>query len=169
MTERTLVIMRHAKAEQPVSAAEADIDRPLTARGRLDAKAAGVWLALHRIAPDLVLCSPSTRTRSTWHEVAIGFSDGPIAAYPNVRYEADLYHAGVNAALKLIRDVPAEVGTVLLIGHNPTVSALSLRLDDATGRAASVLKTGGIAVHSIDATWADWSSAPLTASHTARG
>ena len=163
---RTLVIMRHAKADRPE--AVADIDRPLTTRGRADAKAAGVWLALHRIAPQLVLCSPSTRTRSTWHEVAIGFSDGPIAAYPNVRYETDLYYAGVNAALSLIRAVSTDVDTVLLIGHNPTVSALSQRLDDAAGRASFGLKTGGLAVHSVPTEWADLAAAPLTATHTAR-
>lgn len=164
---RTLVILRHAKADRPESTE--DIDRPLTTRGRADAKAAGVWLALHGIAPDLVLCSPSTRTRSTWHEVAIGFSDGPIAAYPNVRYEADLYYAGVNAALALLRAVPAEVETVLLIGHDPTVSALSQRLDDTSTRAAPGLRTSGIAVHAVDTDWADLAVAPLTAAHTSRG
>jgi phosphohistidine phosphatase len=163
---RTLVIMRHAKAEQPGSAA--DIDRPLTTRGRADARAAGVWLGLHRIAPELVLCSPSTRTRSTWHEVAIGFSDGPVAAYPNVRYENDLYYSGVNAVLALIRAVEADVGTVLVIGHNPTVSALSQRLDDAAGRASAGLKTSGIAVHSVPTEWPDLAVAPVTALHTAR-
>lgn len=163
---RTLVIMRHAKADQPESAG--DIDRPLTTRGRADANAAGAWLAAQHIAPDLVLCSPATRTRSTWHEVAIGFSDGPVAAHPNVRYETDLYYSGVNAALALIRAVPADVDTVLVIGHNPTVSALSQRLDDATGRADIGLKTSGLAVHSVPGEWADLAAAPLTASHTAR-
>jgi len=163
---RTLVIMRHAKADRPASVA--DIDRPLTTRGRADAKSAGIWLALHRIAPELVLCSPSTRTRSTWHEVAIGFSDGPVAAYPNVRYESDLYYSGVNATLALIRAVPPDVDTVLVIGHNPTVSALSQRLDDAAGRANIGLKTSGLAVHSVPGEWADVAMAPLTAVHTAR-
>ena len=163
---RTLVIMRHAKADRPESVA--DIDRPLTTRGRADAKAAGIWLALHRIAPELVLCSPSTRTRSTWHEVAIGFSDGPVAAYPNVRYESDLYYSGVNATLSLIRAVPSDVDTVLVIGHNPTVSALTQRLDDAAGRASIGLKTSGLAVHSVPGEWADVATAPLTAVHTAR-
>src|ERR1051326_1928733 len=97
---RTLVIMRHAKAEPLVSGT--DFDRPLTTRGRADATAAGAWLAAGRIAPDLVICSPAARTRGTWHGVAIGFTDGPIAASPTVRYEQSLYDAGLSNALDQI-------------------------------------------------------------------
>jgi phosphohistidine phosphatase len=159
---RTLVIMRHAKAEQLVSGA--DFDRPLTARGRSDATAAGAWLAAGRIAPQLVICSPAARTRATWHGVAIGFADGPVAASPTVRYEPALYDAGLSSALDLLRAVPAGTTAVLLIGHNPAVSALSARLDDkATG-----LRTAGLAVHDVTTAWADLAAAKLTRTHTAR-
>ena len=64
MSERTLVILRHAKAERPAELADAD--RPLTQRGHADAAAAGAWLAARGYRPDLVLCSPAKRTRQTW-------------------------------------------------------------------------------------------------------
>jgi phosphohistidine phosphatase len=68
VTVRTLVILRHAKAT-PYRGDDSDVDRPLTARGRADATAAGHWLAAHDLRPDLVLCSPARRTRETWAAV----------------------------------------------------------------------------------------------------
>jgi phosphohistidine phosphatase len=67
-----------------------------------------------------------------------------------------------------IRRVDDEVETLLVIGHNPTVSGLSMRLDDARIRAAGGLRTAGIAVHRVTVPWADLTAADMTAEHTAR-
>lgn len=165
MTRRTLVILRHAKADRPATAA--DIDRPLTERGHADAAAAGAWLAARGYRPDLVLCSPAKRTRQTWHGVAVALA-GP--AVPEVRYERELYYSGPAQALALVRAVPAEAASVLLIGHNPTMSLLSAALDPAAGRDSDGLRTSGIAVHMLDGEWPDWApgTAPVAAIQTAR-
>jgi phosphohistidine phosphatase len=162
---RTLVILRHAKADRP--AGVADIDRPLTERGHADAAAAGAWLASRGYAPDLVLCSPARRTRQTWHGVALALTGGPA---PEVRYEPDLYADGVDDALDLLATVPEAAGTVLLIGHNPTVSTLSALLDEDATRDSDGLRTSGIAVHVRDGDWATWSTgqAPLVVTGTPR-
>jgi phosphohistidine phosphatase len=162
---RTLVILRHAKAERP--AGVADIDRPLTQRGHADATAAGAWLASRGYAPDLVLCSPAKRTRQTWHGVATAFSS---ATAPTVRYEPALYDEGVGHAMRLLRTLPDEVGTVLLIGHNPTVSALSALLDRSPARDSEGLRTSGIAVHTLAGSWSGYApgAAPLVVTGTAR-
>jgi len=164
MAERTLVILRHAKAERP--AGTPDEDRPLTQRGHADAAAAGAWLAARGYRPDLVLCSPSKRTRQTWRGVAVALAGGPE---PEVRYEPELYHGGVAEALDLVREIPTEVGSVLLVGHNPTVSLLSALLDRAAGPDDG-LRTCGIAVHRRVGEWADFGpdAAPVTATRTAR-
>jgi phosphohistidine phosphatase len=168
VTERVLIIMRHAKAEQ--SAYKRDIDRTLTERGNADARAAGVWLAGQDITPDAVLCSPSVRTRGTWHGVAIGMAETvETMQAPTVTYEPELYEAGVAAALDLIRATGDDVTTLLVIGHNPTMSGLSYRLDDARMRAAGGLRTSGIAVHRSTTTWGEVTTAAMTAEHTARG
>jgi phosphohistidine phosphatase len=161
---RTLVILRHAKAERP--AGVADIDRRLTGRGHADAAAAGAWLAAHGYTPDLVLCSPAKRTRQTWHGVALALT----ARAPEVRYESGLYEDGVREALELLKGVPDEIGTVLLVGHNPTVSLLSALFDRAADRDSDGLRTSGIAVHTRDGDWSDWraGSAPVVASATPR-
>jgi len=166
MTSRTLVIMRHAKAEQSESLP--DVKRQLTSRGRDDARAAGAWLGAQQLAPDVVLCSPSMRTRGTWHEVAIGLAESDTRVSPTVQYDDDLYVAGVNATLELIRGLPSDATVALVIGHNPTVSAVSLRLDEHAARSAAGLRTSGLAVHNVDGDWADCFAAPMTMEHTAR-
>src|SRR3546814_9831656 len=59
---RELILLRHAHAEPPATG-QSDLDRPLSAEGNAEAEAAGRWLQEQRLAPDLVLCSPSRRTR----------------------------------------------------------------------------------------------------------
>jgi phosphohistidine phosphatase len=165
MRQRTLVILRHAKADRP--AAVADLDRPLTGRGHADAAVAGAWLASRGYRPDLVLCSPSKRTRQTWHGVAVVLAGSPA---PEVRYEPALYYDSADEALDLVQLVPEKVGAVLLIGHNPGVSILSTLLDDSSGRDSDGLRTSGIAVHQLDGDWTGYArgGAPVIATHTAR-
>ncbi|MCU7728225.1 histidine phosphatase family protein [Actinoplanes sp. KI2] len=172
MTDRTLVILRHSKAETPGEGP--DFDRRLTARGETDADAAGAWLADERIRPDLVLCSPATRTRQTWQGVSIALTQahpGPVS--PEVRYEKGLYSGGRTEVFDLLRTVPDTVRTVLLVGHNPTVSEVSIMLipDDQWDGREVELPTSGLAVHRTDAGWSETSpgSMRLIERHTARG
>jgi phosphohistidine phosphatase len=162
---RTLVILRHAKADRP--AGVPDVDRPLTERGHADAAAAGAWLAARGYPPDLVLCSPARRTRQTWHGVAMALS---AARAPEVRYEAAIYHDGVADVLDLLKGVPETAGSVLLIGHNPTVSLLSTLLDRDSDRDSDGLRTSGLAVHAQDGDWSAWGpgTAELVATATPR-
>jgi phosphohistidine phosphatase len=165
MSERTLVILRHAKAERP--AESADVDRPLTERGHADAGAAGAWLAAHGYHPDLVLCSPARRTRQTWHGIAVALTPNGAT---EVRYEPSVYEAGPSGLLTLIQAIEPRFHTVLLIGHNPTMSLLSAMLDPTAPRDSDGLRTSGLTVHSGPAQWADFApaGAPVVAAHTGR-
>lgn len=161
---RTLVLLRHAKADRP--AGLSDTDRPLTDRGHADAAAAGAWMVNHGYVPDLVLCSPARRTRQTWHGVAVALAG---AGSPVVRYERSLYEGAPAELLALIRSVEPEFRTVLIIGHNPTISQLSEQLDTGGGEVDSDgLRTCGIAVHQPEADWPETDTAKLVAAHTAR-
>jgi phosphohistidine phosphatase len=164
MTVRTLVLLRHAKAANPDRMV--DHDRPLTARGHADAAAAGAWLVARGLRPDRVLCSPARRTRETWHSVRVALGDG---AQPEVVLAPALYDSGAAAALELIRATTAAIGVLMVVGHNPTVSAISTILAPDTD-VEDGLRTAGMAVHSIDGDWIDCrpGRAPLTATHTAR-
>jgi phosphohistidine phosphatase len=170
MTDRTLVLLRHAKAEQAPGLP--DEDRPLTGRGHADSAAAGAWLARHGYLPGLVLCSPARRTRQTWHGVAVALADaaGDIEA-PDVHLERDIYAGSPESLLALVQGADQAVRTILLVGHNPTISYLSALLEPGTATDSEGLRTAGIAVHGVDGAWSACvpGGAPLIASHTARG
>jgi phosphohistidine phosphatase len=161
---RTLVLLRHAKAEHPAEGS--DFDRRLTTRGTADATAAGAWLASSQLMPDLVLCSPAARTRETWSGVS-----EPLGS-PEVRFEQSLYEGGRTEVFDLLRALPTKVRTVLLIGHNPTVSEVSLLLipDPEWDGQQIALKTSGLAVHTTEAEWSSTEpgSMHLASRHTAR-
>ncbi|MEG3628021.1 SixA phosphatase family protein [Streptomyces poriticola] len=141
---RRLVVLRHAKSARP--AGVADHDRPLAGRGRRDAPAAGRALAEADRLPDLALCSTATRARATW-ELASAEWGTP----PPVRLEPRLYAADVPELLAVVREVPDEVGTLLVVGHNPGLEDLVLELaadglDDTLDRVRVKFPTSAIAV-----------------------
>ncbi|GAA3449138.1 SixA phosphatase family protein [Dactylosporangium matsuzakiense] len=157
MTERTLILLRHAKAADPDDYAT-DIERPLAPRGRRDAAAAGAWLKEQDLRPEAVLCSPAVRTRQTLAELGL---DAPVV------YEHRIYTGPALDTLELIQQTAASVATLLLVGHNPTISDLSNELYSASLDSTG-LSTSGLAVHRFEGTWASLTRAPLAAAHTAR-
>jgi phosphohistidine phosphatase len=165
MTDRILVLLRHAKAAHPEGVV--DLERALTPRGHADAAVAGGWLATKRLIPQVVMCSPSRRTRETWHGVALAL--GADASGVTVLYDPILYDAGqAQPLLDLVSATDSAVSGLLLIGHNPTISMLSSLLDP--GAPDDGLRTCGIAVHAVPGGWRDLKpgGAPLTASVAAR-
>lgn len=168
---RRIVLLRHAKAGPPDSGPDAD--RGLSQRGQRDAVAAGQWLAEQGLRPDVVICSPASRTRQTWAGVARSLGGAP----PQVRYEPAVYGGSAGRLLKLIRAVDPATGTVLLIGHNPTITDLSdLLLPSQGSDPAGMdqpygLRTSGLAVHRFEGDWAGLAAgtAPVQTRHTARG
>ncbi|MBS0999895.1 histidine phosphatase family protein [Acetobacter persici] len=134
---RRLLLLRHAEAASPPGgdfSEEADLARALTAEGRLAASRCGAWLRARALAPDLVLCSPARRTRETLAALA---PFQPPPALP-IRFCPEIYEAPPAALLACIRQAPADARTVLLVGHNPGISALARWLDPQ----AEVLEQG---------------------------
>jgi len=167
---RTLVIMRHAKAE---ASAPSDLERRLTERGHADAEEAGSWLALRGIAADDAIVSGAARTAETWEDVATGAGwELEVAQYVDA-----LYTAGTDTALDLIRETDDGIGTLVVIGHNPTIGLLAQLLDDGDGddEAANAMVAGfptsALAVYSYDGDWSELeaASATLVGFHVGRG
>jgi phosphohistidine phosphatase len=115
--DRTLVLLRHAKAERVPG--KADLDRELTARGHRDAMAAGEWLAQHVPPIDRVVCSTSVRARQTWE----GVRRGGVSA-TSVDLRAEVYDAAPGTLLDVVRGAPEQVRCLLLVGHAPGVPLL---------------------------------------------
>ncbi|MGW3144412.1 MULTISPECIES: SixA phosphatase family protein [Streptomyces] len=141
---RRLVVLRHAKSAWPEGVP--DHQRPLAPRGRRDAPAAGRALVESDCLPDLALCSTAVRARQTW-ELASGQWGTP----PPVRHDRRLYAADAEDLLDVVREVPPEVETLLLVGHNPGLEDLVLdlagdALDDALDQVRTKFPTSAIAV-----------------------
>jgi phosphohistidine phosphatase len=146
---RTLVLMRHAKSDYPDGVP--DHDRPLAARGIREAGLAGDWLRDTAPTIDAVLCSTATRTRQTLQRTGIA---APVS------YLERLYGATPAAMIGEINQVDEAVNTLLVVGHEPTVSQVSLGLaahpgsdPDAIQRIETKYPTSGIAVLRVPGTW----------------
>ncbi|MGJ3508552.1 SixA phosphatase family protein [Enemella sp. A6] len=114
MKSRRVIVMRHSKSSWKDNLP--DHERPLAGRGRRDGKAAGELFERLGLRPDLVLCSTSTRTRQTLERLVLGGAEAEPVHYSEAIYDAD-----GSDLLEVIRDTPAEVRTLLLIGHWPAV------------------------------------------------
>lgn len=146
-----LYLLRHAKAV-PAEEGSADRDRPLEPRGRRAAQAMGTWIGEHHLLPDLILCSPSLRTRQTLDIITPGF-----ARPPKIVLEDALYLAPGERLLARLRRVPASSERVLVVGHNPGLHELALLLSEsASGRLLAQLgafPTGALARFEVNVPW----------------
>jgi len=148
-----LLLLRHAKTER-AAAGERDHDRKLTARGRADAPLIGAYMVRHRLLPDVALTSPAARAEETLLHVAAAFTK-----QPRILREERIYNASPETLVGLIRET-RDAKTLLLVGHNPGLHELALRLiasgDTATReRLNEKLPTSGLVV--IDFAFDDWS------------
>ncbi|MGJ6965080.1 SixA phosphatase family protein [Streptosporangium sp. G11] len=141
MTARTLVVLRHAKAVH--TSGLADRERPLTDVGERDALRVGAALADMDLTPDLVLCSPSVRTRQT-ADLALPGAE--------ILIEPAIYEAYSDELLTLIRRSDPEVRTLVLVGHNPGVHELVRQLTTVDGDTG--FPPGAFAVIEVDGEWA---------------
>ena len=165
---RRLVLLRHAKSSWEDDLPDAE--RPLAPRGRRDAAAAGHWLAEHVGRPDLVLCSTSVRTRQTWALAAEAEPD--VLGPASVRFEQAIYEAWSDTLLSLVRGLPSEVTTAVLVGHGPGLPDLADRLNRGSGSGPlAAFKTSAIAVFGVTGSWdaLDPGTATLSAFALPRG
>ncbi|MCW2660223.1 MAG: hypothetical protein JWP83_1375 [Mycobacterium sp.] len=141
--------MRHAKSDYP--AGVADHERPLAPRGIREAGLAGDWLRANVPTIDGVLCSTATRARQTLARSGI---DAPV------RYSERLYGATPGTMIDEISETADAVATLLVIGHEPTMSELALTLADDDGTDTAVVEristkfpTSAIAVLTVPGAW----------------
>jgi phosphohistidine phosphatase len=146
---RSLVLLRHAKSAYPTGVP--DHARPLAERGVREAALAGDWLRANLPAIDAVLCSTATRARETLERSGI---DAPV------RYVDRLYGATAGTVIEEINHVSDDVSTLLVVGHEPTLSEVAIILAGADDSDTVVLErisekypTSSIAVLRIDGGW----------------
>lgn len=145
---KSLLILRHAKAEAD-SYDGRDITRSLASRGKEDAARAGKVLRKLELVPDLIVTSPAVRTVETVTELL-----GKLHHQPPVVEEPGIYEATAEALLGIIKK-QNEGDRILLVGHNPGLEELIVRLVATSGGMQSWLPTCGMA--RIDFEVSSWS------------
>lgn len=115
---KTLLILRHAKSSWS-NMRLSDHDRPLNDRGRRDAPRMGQLLLDEDLVPDLIITSSAERALTTAELVALecGFEAELLAT-------RDLYHAGPEEYLDVLREQGGLAQMVMVVGHNPGIEEL---------------------------------------------
>jgi len=114
---KTLYLMRHAKSSWSFDDLT-DEQRPLNGRGRDDAPLMGQALAKRNIKLDLILSSGAVRAMTTAALVAKELDYLP----EQIEVRPEIYHAAVGTLLDIVRSCPDAAQSVLLVGHNNTIS-----------------------------------------------
>ena len=126
---RRLILMRHAKSDWDARFGS-DHDRPLSKRGIRAAETMGLVLARARLVPDHAISSSAVRARTTL-ELARESGEWDTT----VEVTDALYGTSPNGALEVAAHAPPDTESLMLVGHEPTWSALAYHL---TGGAVTV-------------------------------
>ncbi len=140
--------MRHAKSSWKFEELS-DHDRPLNKRGRTDAPLMGQELAANNAKLQLILSSPAVRAITTATLVA-----------RELEYDADdivvednMYGASADELLEIAREAPADVDSMLMVGHNEPISEFANMLSP---KHISSMPTAGVVALRFDcASWRD--------------
>jgi phosphohistidine phosphatase len=157
---KQLFVLRHAKSSWDDPGLD-DHERPLAPRGRRAVKLLADHVHAEHIEPTQVLCSSARRTRETFEGVAPG---GELLIEPG------LYGASCEDLIERLRRVPESTPSVMVIGHNPALQMLVLRLTGADGGASAgnvgsklsevgdKFPTGALATLAFDCPWSELSA-----------
>lgn len=144
--------MRHAKSSWDDPGLD-DHDRPLSPRGQRAVGLLHGYIRTHRIEPALVLCSTSRRTRETL--------EGTAPSGEHV-IEPELYGANAKAILERLRRLGPDTGSAMVIGHNPAMQILVLRLaagtptgEDDLATVQRKFPTGALATLTFECAWSE--------------
>jgi phosphohistidine phosphatase len=115
--KRELVLIRHTKSSWG-DLSLPDFDRPIKKDRIEDAKEMAEKLKKLKLHPDLIICSPALRTKQT----AEYFCDNLNYDYDKMQMEKRIYESSAEEYMQVIRETDKEVKTLVLIGHNPSIT-----------------------------------------------
>ena len=123
---KELLILRHGKSDW--STHDNDFERPLKKRGKRESKRLGLWMLQQKIIPDFILTSPATRALATAKKICQSMEIPSSYIHNNLR----IYSANSHTLKQIIQQLPKQANRVLIIGHNPGLENLVLKLADQT-------------------------------------
>lgn len=119
---KKLYIVRHAQKED-VQIGRDDYDRELSPEGEKEAKLIAQNFASKNLPVDLIVASPAIRTKKT----AEIFAEA-LKYKKTIMLNEVLYMAFVNELFETISYTFDTVDSMLLVGHNPSLTALAITL-----------------------------------------
>ena len=119
---KRLTLIRHANAEQDSDVR--DFERPLSRKGHSEGEEMARRFQERGLVPDIILCSAATRTRET----AETFARVLGVAQRQLQAEDSLYLADGEFILTTIKATGPLVRHLMVIGHNPGISAAAISL-----------------------------------------
>ena len=134
---KMLLVMRHGKAEE--GAPRGDKVRVLVERGEREALMMGALMKEEGLELDGVVSSDAARARSTAEIAAKAAGFGGA-----IRFDAEIYGAGLDDLLGVVKGLPDDWRCVLLVGHNPGMEDLAMALAEE-GADLVQLPTAGVA------------------------
>jgi phosphohistidine phosphatase len=117
-----------------------DTDRRLTKKGREDSAAAGRWMAAQGLRFDLIAASPLARAQETAAIIAESHGEKDIP----VTWKILAPGGNTDTVCRQIGRHP-ERSAILLVGHEPLLSALISRIVTGKEDAAIVMSKGALA------------------------
>ncbi|WP_198306235.1 SixA phosphatase family protein [Arcobacter vandammei] len=122
---KELILIRHAKSSWKDTSLK-DFDRPLNKRGEKDAPFMAKILKRLIKSPDLIISSPSKRTKLTLDFFIKEFK------YKNeeIIFDKSIYEAPYINLLKVIKNIDNKNKIAFLFGHNPGLNDLTNYLID---------------------------------------
>lgn len=152
---RQLLLLRHAKSswDDPKLS---DHARPLNLRGRAAAGAMARAMRGLGLAPDVVLVSSARRTLQTL-EALEPWEDTPLVEPMDA-----LYLASADEMLGVLRQASPAARCLLLLGHNPGLHELAVRLagpgdvaDPQASKLAASYPSGALAEFAVSVPWSE--------------
>ncbi len=114
---KTVYIVRHAKSSWDFPHLS-DHERPLLEKGKKRTRLINDYLIKNRIRVDLIISSHAVRAHETARIIARAIGYPP----ENIRIDRMIYHADADRLADQFFDVPNSVDTIMLVGHNPTLT-----------------------------------------------
>ncbi len=146
-----LMIFRHAKAV-PWGSTPDDFSRPLQEIGNRHARAVADWIRDNTALPQMILCSPSQRTRETLQPLIEGSGELEAAT----RFLPQIYAASVYTLVNVLDHAFAESDRVMVVGHNPGLEQIIFEtLSMSEARKINRLPTGTLVIIDLDPGWAE--------------
>ena len=119
---KTIILLRHAKAVDSSSWDDYDTTRPLADKGKEQLKTLPTLFQHCGCVPELILASPAARTKATAEAVHALFPKSELVFNPT------LYLAEAETIIGLLMQLPKNINSVCVVGHNPGLYELAIHV-----------------------------------------